>query len=222
MTTSFPYVRDWINEHPFKNTPDAYMICNLMTGAPIKPDAMWTMMNQLRNRILKMLEEGSIKDIKEKEKLEYLIKTKKWNPYCLRHSSISSDSDFLPEYALKKKVRWSMNSKQGLRYIKRRIGDDLKNQILIRNGIISENEVKKKLSVHICPRCELVNTIENKYCSKCSYPLKPEAYDEIKNDEDRKLKILEEKHSKEIHLIREEMENRFQMILNKINISQLS
>ena len=27
-------------------------------------------------------------------------------------------SDHLPEYALKKKVRWSMNSKQGTRYIK--------------------------------------------------------------------------------------------------------
>ena len=66
----------------------------------------------------------TIKDVKEKEKLDYLIKTKKWNPYCLRHSSISSDSDFLPEYALKKKVSWSMNSKQGSRYIKRRIGDD--------------------------------------------------------------------------------------------------
>jgi hypothetical protein len=56
---SFPYVRDWINEHPFRNTPDAYLICNIMTGAPVNPDAMWTMMNQLRNRILKMLEEGS-------------------------------------------------------------------------------------------------------------------------------------------------------------------
>ncbi len=41
-------------------------------------------------------------------------------------TSISSDTDFLPEYALKKKVRWCMNSKQGSRYIKRRIGDDLK------------------------------------------------------------------------------------------------
>ena len=29
---------------------------------------------------------------------------KKWNPYCIRHSAITSDSDFLPEYALKKKV----------------------------------------------------------------------------------------------------------------------
>ena len=35
-----------------------------------------------------------------------------------------------------------MNSKQDLRYIKRRIGDDLKNQILVRNGIITENEME--------------------------------------------------------------------------------
>jgi hypothetical protein len=31
-----------------------------------------------------------------------------------------------PEYTLKKKVRWSMNSRQGSRYIKRRMGDELK------------------------------------------------------------------------------------------------
>ena len=184
LTISFPYVRDWINEHPFKNTPDAYLICNIMTGAPVKPEAMWTMMNQLKNRILKMLKEGFIKDVKEKEKLEYLIKTKKWNPYCLRHSSISSDSDFLPEYALKKKVRWSMNLKQGLRYIKRRIGDDLKNQILVRNGIISESEIKKKPSIHLCPRCEFVHSIQYKICSSCSYPLTPSAFEEIKSEED--------------------------------------
>ena len=32
---------------------------------------MLTMMNQLRNRILTMLKKGSIKDVKEKEKLEF-------------------------------------------------------------------------------------------------------------------------------------------------------
>ena len=216
LTMSFPYVRDWINEHPFKNTPDAHLICNVITGAPVKPDAMWTMMNQLRKRIIKMVEEGSVKDTKEKEKLENLIKIKKWNPYCLRHSSISSDSDFLPEYALKKKVRWSMNSKQGIRYIKRRIGDDLKNQILVRNGIISENEIKKKPSIHLCPRCEFVNSIEHKLCSSCFYPLTPSAFEEIKSEEDRKLKILEEKHSKEINSIREEMNNQFNEIISMI------
>ena len=175
-------------------------------------------MNQLRNKIEKMLEEGNIKDLKEKEKLQYLIKSKKWNPYCLRHSSISSDSDFLPEYALKKKVRWSMNSKQGIRYIKRRIGDDLKNQILVRNGIISENEVKKKPSVHICPRCELVNTRESKYCSKCSYPLIYQAFDEIKMEEDKKFKELEQRYS----MLEAKMEKRFQQIISSIDLTKLS
>lgn len=54
----------------------------------------------------------SIKDVNEKEKLEYSIKTKKWNPsYCLRHNFISSDSDFLPEYALEKsKVKYEFKA----------------------------------------------------------------------------------------------------------------
>ena len=104
LTCSFPYVRDWLNEHPFRNEADARVICNLHTGAPVKPDAMWKVMKQLRNRIIRMLENGSVTDNEEHQKLELLLKTKKWNPYCIRHSAITSDSDFLPEYALKKKV----------------------------------------------------------------------------------------------------------------------
>jgi hypothetical protein len=58
----------------------------------------------------------------------------------------------LPEYALKKKVRWSMNSKQGSRYIKRRMGNDLKNQILVHDGIITEESAvaERKPSVLSC------------------------------------------------------------------------
>ena len=32
LTSSFTYVRDWINKHPFKNEPNARLICNLYTG----------------------------------------------------------------------------------------------------------------------------------------------------------------------------------------------
>jgi len=120
--------------------------------------------------------------IKNKVRERAKLTTKKWNPYCIRHSAITADSDYLPEYALKKKARWSMNSKQGSRYIKRRMGDDLKNQILARNGIISEESVaaQRKPSVLTCARCSLVNAVDNKFCSKCSYPLTPQAYEEIK------------------------------------------
>ena len=89
-----------------------------------------------------------------------------------------------------------MNSKQGSRYIKTRMGNELKEKILNYNGIVIETENKKKTSISNCPRCELVNVIDNKYCSKCSYPLKPEAFEEIKTEEDKRVRILEEKQRK--------------------------
>jgi ribosomal protein L37E len=84
-----------------------------------------------------------------------------------------------------------MNSRQGARYIKTRLSNELKEKILQYNGIISENEIKKS-SIFNCPRCKLVNAIEKKYCSKCSYPLKPEAYEEIKMEEDKRFQELEQ------------------------------
>ena len=218
LTCSFPYVRDWLNEHPFRNEPDARLICNLLTGGSVKSDAMWTMMKQLRQRVIRLIENSSLTSTEERQKLEHLIKTKKWNPYCIRHSAITADSDYLPEYALKKKVRWSMNSKQGARYIKRRMGDDLKNQILVRNGIISDESATahRKPSVLTCPRCSLVNAIDNKFCSKCSYPLTPQAYEEIKANEDIKLRTMEQKHELDMKVMREEMNKQFGQIMSII------
>lgn len=222
LTMSFPYVRDWINEHPYSNEPEARLICDLNTGGKIRADALNDIMKLLRKRIIKLLENNEITDSKERQKLEYLIKTKKWNPYSLRHSSICVDSDFLPEYALKKKCRWSMNSRQGSRYIKNRMGNELKTKILIQNGILSEKDIEKKQLILNCPRCELSNAIENKYCSKCSYPLTPQAYEETKSEENKRLQILEERHTKEIQLIRQEMEDKFQRIFSKIDIGKLN
>ena len=74
------------------------------------------------------------------------------------------------------------------------MGNELKNKILEYNGIITEEIQKKKPSISNCHRCSLVNTWENKYCSKCSYPLKPEAFDEIKEEENKRVKELETKY----------------------------
>jgi hypothetical protein len=151
------------------------------------------MMNQLRLRIRRLIETGSITDDSEREKLKILLNTKRFNPYCLRHSSISYDSDYLPDYALKKKVRWSMNSTQPSRYIKGRMGNNLKEKILLENGIISDSELQKHASVILCPRCSLVNAADCKYCSRCSYPLTTEGYEEIKEEENAKFRSLEDR-----------------------------
>jgi integrase/recombinase XerD len=76
LTFSFPYVRDWLNEHPFRNTPEARLICSLNNGAPLKPESLWTMVNQLRLRIKRLIETGSITDDSEREKLKILLNTR--------------------------------------------------------------------------------------------------------------------------------------------------
>ncbi|MGZ5501500.1 MAG: hypothetical protein ACXWEW_10175, partial [Nitrososphaeraceae archaeon] len=73
LTLSFPYVRDWLNEHPFKNEPNARLICSLVTGSPIKPDSLWTMMKQLRIRIKRLLLNDSITNTEEREQIEFLF-----------------------------------------------------------------------------------------------------------------------------------------------------
>ncbi|MDR4491932.1 MAG: hypothetical protein R2685_13700 [Candidatus Nitrosocosmicus sp.] len=221
LTFSFPYVRDWLNEHPFRNESGARLICNLHNGSPISPKSLWNLMEQLKKRIIRLMENGQIVDKEERERLNYLIKVKKWNPYCLRHSSITADADYLPEYALKKKVRWSMNSKQGSRYIKQRMGNELKTKILKYNGIVTGEIYKNKPMQSICPRCDLSNILENKYCSKCSYPLKPEAFEEIKQSEENRFKELEEKYEDGIKKMKQDIENKLQQIIAKMDISKL-
>ena len=172
-------------------------------------------MKLLRKRIIRLLENNEITDKNESQKLRYLVDTKKFNPYCIRHSSICVDSDWLPDFALKKKVRLSMNSRQGMRYIKSRMGNDLKEKILLQNGIISDLEAQRRPSVLICPRCSLTNTTENMYCSKCSYPLTAEGYEEIKGQEDSKFRSLEERFN-----IMQSMLEKLIVGLNKITDQQ--
>lgn len=189
LTLSFPYARDWLNIHPFRDNPRSPVICSLKNGARVNPEAMWDMMQSLKGRIRRLLKTGEITDPKERQKLESLLQTKRWNPYCIRHSSITYDSDSLPEFALRKKVRWTMNSKQPGRYVKSRMGNNLKMQILEREGIVLSKE-REKPTIRECPRCQLVNAAEYHYCVKCAYPLTGQAFDEMKSKERQKDKEL--------------------------------
>jgi integrase/recombinase XerD len=96
------------------------------------------------------------------------------------------------------------------------MGNDLKQKILIQNGILSEQQIEKKPSILNCPRCSLVNAIDNKYCSKCSYPLVPSAFDEIKEAENRKLQEIEQRYENNMMAMREEMNRQFSQIMSMI------
>jgi integrase/recombinase XerD len=90
----------------------------------------------------------------------------------------------------------------------------LKRTILTQNGISLNDEASRpEPAIRDCPRCNLVNTFENKYCSRCSYPLIPQAYEEIKAQEDEKFKAIEEKHRQDMDAMREEMNHQFSQIM---------
>jgi hypothetical protein len=55
----------------------------------------------------------------------------------------------------------------------------------------------QSLNQRDCPRCNLINTFENKYCSKCSYPLVPDAYEE-KAQEDGRFRAMEQKYEQDM------------------------
>jgi hypothetical protein len=46
LNCSFPYVRERLNNHPFRNSPEARLIFNLHNGSPIRPEVPDNMMNQ--------------------------------------------------------------------------------------------------------------------------------------------------------------------------------
>lgn len=62
----------------------------------------------------------------------------------------------------------------------------------------------------------MVNAVENKYCSECSYPLIPSAFDEIKMAEESKILRLEEKHKNEMREMRDHLDKQLGLVISMI------
>jgi hypothetical protein len=96
------------------------------------------------------------------------------------------------------------------------MGNEIKNKILVQNGIITQDQARPQSSVKSCPRCEFVNAYHNPYCSKCSYPLVLSAFEEIKAQEDKKLNDLKHSYENDMKSIRDSMKEQFTKIFAMI------
>ena len=67
----------------------------------------------------------------------------------------------------------------------------------------------------------MVNALDNKYCSKCSYPLVPSAFDEIKAAEDMKLQTLKDRYEQEMKTMREEIQKDMKQKIFSLEQAQL-
>ncbi len=167
LINSVPDLQAWLNCHPFRDSPEAWL---------------WSSMRKRVRRDNEAKGETSIKYRSEQLKIKGLqyrvtglaeLAGVKKRVYChlLRHSRLTELAKGMTEQELKVFAGWTPDSKTASTYI-HLSAKDISKRLLQINGIIPEEDmVDTTLQPRVCPRCKTKNPSVAKYCSICSMVL---------------------------------------------------
>lgn len=180
LIDSLPYVKDWLDQHPRRNTQKSYLICSLDRknfGGRMTRHGIMNIYRRYRDHYFPKLLENTDLSIEEKQKIVELLK-KPWNPYIRRHSALTEKSKFLRENTLRQHAGWSGRSQMHLKYL-HYFGNESNNSILQEYGIVpKDNEEINVLKTKQCTNCNEPNRPDQKFCVNCKMALTFEAYTE--------------------------------------------
>ncbi len=93
LINSLPYVKDWIDSHPMKNNPDAFLFVSLADsnfGEQLSENALYKLYTRKYQKgyFLKLVTPDSTISEADKSWIRNLL-TKPWNPYIIRHSGLT-------------------------------------------------------------------------------------------------------------------------------------
>jgi integrase len=111
LINSIPYVKDYLDEHPQKNNPNAYFIFGNFKsyGKKLSPEAIYCVYSNYQKVFFpKLLQDPKISP-EDKVKIKELLQ-KPWNPYIRRHTGLTEKSQILKESVLRQYAGWSINS----------------------------------------------------------------------------------------------------------------
>lgn len=157
IISSVPYLTEWLNKHPQKDNPNAFLWIS-------KGQELWSY-----GAVFTMLQR-----VAKKAGI-----TKKVNPQNFRHSRATYLANFLTEAQMKEYFGWVQGSDMASIYV-HLSGRDVDNALLKVYGM--ENREEKKESIFKpkeCPRCQQVNQATNRFCSRCGMPLDKESEAEV-------------------------------------------
>jgi integrase len=192
---SIPYVKDWLDSHPFTNNPESYLFVSLSDnnfGNRLSGQAIY---KSYTKRYQKNYFPNLIKNnIPERDKsfIRNLL-TKPWTPYILRHSALTSKSLVLNEHTLRDHAGWTMSSKMPEVYL-HYLGNESSKSLLEAYGIEDKNNSNKKsiLKSKPCPNCDEPNKPESKFCFRCKMVLTFDSYQEALEKQKEKDKEINE------------------------------
>jgi integrase/recombinase XerD len=129
----------------------------------------------------------------DKPKIRELLK-KPWNPYILRHSSLTEKFKILKEHILRQHAGWSIGSSMPQKYL-HYFGNESNVSLLEAYGIVTKDQRPSDvLKPKQCPNCSEPNKPDSKFCAKCRMVLTYSAYEETadnnKQEKDDAITIL--------------------------------
>src|SRR5574341_482904 len=117
LFSSVPYIKDWIDNHPYGKNPNAYLFPSLSTnhrglGNYLKPGSLSCLYWKYRKEYFPTLLENPTVSPEDKQKIRDLLQ-KPWNPYVRRHSALTEKAGLpqVNENILRQHAGWSPNSK---------------------------------------------------------------------------------------------------------------
>ena len=192
---SFPYCRDWLNQHPHRNNPNAYFFYDLRNSTkPMTYASIHYVFRTFKERIQKYYNDGFISDPDERKKIEEFLTYRKFNPYCIRTSAIREDAETLSTSNLETKVGWKRGSKMPRVYLDDSMSAAFKKQLLTRDGLKVDEEEGVKAAVISCHYCNRINAIDAMIC-QCGAILSQEELNRRKEEERKKEMVNEQRYT---------------------------
>jgi len=193
-----PYLRAWMNKHPQRDNPEAYL---------------WIKEN------LKPMSHAAISKVIKKAAEKAGIK-KRVHAHLFRHSRATFLAKYLTEAQLCQYFGWTQGSKMASIYV-HLSGRDMDKALLGIYGIkLKEKKEEGKLKPKICPRCKERNAYNAVFCSRCGLPLDIKSAtlkSELRDEADKLLSNILRKNpelSKLLEkLIEKEVEEKFKELI---------
>jgi integrase len=227
LFSCIPYLKDWLDEHPQRGNPNAMLFPSMSDknfGRKMGSDGIRLVYRKYKLTYFPNLLENPNVPSEDKIKMKELLK-KPWNPYIRRHSALTEKAQILKEPILKMHAGWSGRSQMNLKY-EHWFGNESSQSLLEAYGILpQDNQSKDILRPKQCPNCNEPNKPDSKFCAKCRMVLNYDAYNEtLENQREKESEVqrLQEKYEQDMKTMREEMENKFQQILTRIDMAKLT
>lgn len=162
LVASTLVLQSWLNDHPFKNDPEAYLWCK----TPATNNPKWTNNHLSYGFISRLLEE-----LAEKAGVKKAV-----NAHAFRHARATFMASRLKEPEMRIFFGWGSDSEMPSTYV-HLSGRDIDNNVLSIYGNKDATKLQEPLlRIKPCPRWQEPGDPASRFCKKCGMPL-DERYD---------------------------------------------